>query len=114
VQTPFPTTPRDVVALTAHEFSGDVDVFGLPLLALVCRRFPNDENRALVWMIRFKALRAWCAQSDLTSWLAAADASAQSAWEVAASFRLNDEWEFDAEAFRVAVDSAIAMRAAGS
>jgi hypothetical protein len=44
--------------------------------------------------------------------LTATDADARSAWEVAASFTLNDEWEFDVEAFRGAVDSAIAIRSA--
>lgn len=114
MHTPFPVTPRDVVPLTAHEFTGDVDVYGSPVLALVCRRFLDDENRALVWLIRFKALRAWCARSDLGSWLTGIDVDARSAWEVAASFTLNDEWEFDADAFSRAVDSAIARRSARS
>ena len=110
MNTPFPATPRDVVPLAAHEFTGDLDVYGSPLLALVCRRFLDDENRALVWLIRFKALRTWCTLSDLGSWLTGTNPQARSAWEVAASFTLNDEWEFDAETFRVAVDSAIAIR----
>ena len=110
MNTPFPARPRDVVPLTAHEFTGDVDMCGSPSLALVCRRFLDDENRALVWLIRFKALRAWCTRSDLGSWLTGTDADARSAWEVAAAFTLNDEWEFDAEPFRMAVSSAIAIR----
>ena len=112
MNTPFPARPSEVVPLTPHEFTGDVDVYGSPSLVLVCRRFLNDENRALVWFIRFKALRAWCTRSDLGLWLTATDADARSAWEVAASFTLNDDWEFDVEAFRGAVDSAIAIRSA--
>ena len=112
MNTPFPIRPRDVVPLPAHEFTGGVVVYGSPLLGLVCRRFLDDENRALVWLIRFKALSVWCTSSDLGSWLTGNDADARSAWEVATSFTLNDQWEFDAEAFRTAVNSAIAMRSA--
>jgi hypothetical protein len=46
----------------------------------------------------------------VVSWLRNADASGRTACEVAASFALNDEWEFDADDFRLAVESLIGGR----
>src|SRR5688572_20052848 len=60
--TAFPTKPIDVVALTTVEFSFDVDGNDGPSLAVVCARFVDDANRALVWLIRFRALREWLAR----------------------------------------------------
>ena len=71
----------------------------------VCRRFLDDANRALVWFIRFRALSAWRERGDMATWLEASPARAAHACEIAASFELNQEWEFDAEPFRSAVES---------
>jgi hypothetical protein len=57
-QTPFPTNPSDVVALTVPEFTCELDLDGAASLDEVCRRFVDDTNRALVWFIRFRALTA--------------------------------------------------------
>ena len=103
-RTPFPTTPSDVASLTVPEFTCDLDVKESSIDA-VCRRFFDDTDRALVWFIRFRALRAWCQRSDMATWLRSQPSHAHHACEVAASFELNDEWEFDAERFRSAVES---------
>lgn len=63
-RTPFPETPRDVVALTIEEFAFALDVRNAPSLDEVCNRFLNDTNRALVWVIRFRALQAWCGRTE--------------------------------------------------
>jgi len=109
MNTPFPGRPFDVVALTIQEFTRDLDMNG-PSLDQACQRFLEDANRALVWLIRARALRAWCTRPDVVSWLRSADASGRTACEVAASFALNDEWEFDADDFRLAVESLIGGR----
>ena len=69
------------------------------------RRFLDDANRGLVWFIRFRALMAWCERADMAAWLTSGASHARHACEVAASFNLNDDWQFDAEAFRSAVES---------
>ena len=71
----------------------------------MCRRFLEDANRALVWCIRFRALTAWCERTDIAEWLRSDASHARRACEVAASFDLNSDWEFDAEPFRSAVES---------
>jgi hypothetical protein len=103
--TPFPVRPCDVVALTVPEFACALDLDAASSLDIGSRRFLNDTNRALVWFIRFRALTAWCERADITAWLASRASHARRACEVAASFELNDEWQFDAEAFRSAVES---------
>ena len=103
-RTPFPTTPSDVVSLTVSEFACELDLKESSIDA-VCRRFFDDTDRALVWFIRFRALRAWCERSDMATWLRSQASHAHHACEVAASFELNDDWEFDAERFRSAVES---------
>jgi hypothetical protein len=40
----------------------------------------------------------------VASWLGSRPSHAQHAYEVAATFELNGEWEFDADAFRSAVE----------
>jgi hypothetical protein len=100
--TPFPTRPVDVAALTATEFSFNFELNDAPSLDDICRRFGNDSNRALVWLIRFRALKAWCARDGAVQWLNGA--RTPHICEVGASFELNDRWEFDADAFCVAVD----------
>ena len=104
-ETPFPTNPADVVALTVPEFTCGLDLNGSVSLDAVCARFLDDANRALVWFIRFQALSAWCERADVGVWLQSAPSHAQHACQLAASFELNDDWEFDVERFRSAVDS---------
>jgi hypothetical protein len=93
------------VALTVPEFTCELDLNGSVSLDAVCRRFVDDTNRALVWFIRFRALTAWCERTDVSVWLQSERSHAQHACELAASFDLNDDWEFDAERFRSAVGS---------
>jgi hypothetical protein len=59
----------------------------------------------VVWFIRFRALTAWCARTDTASWLRSEPSRTGHACELAASFELNEDWEFDADRFRSAVDS---------
>ena len=103
--TPFPARPVDVVALTVHEFTCDLDLNAEPSIGVICERFLDDANRALVWLIRFRALRAWCTRAEAKAWLISGALYSQQACEAAASFALNGEWEFDAEDFRSAVQS---------
>ncbi len=104
-RTPFPTNPSDVVALTVPEFTCELALNGSASLDAVCRRFVDDTNRALVWFIRFRALTAWYERPDVGEWLQSEPSHAHHACQLAASFALNDDWEFDAERFRSAVDS---------
>jgi hypothetical protein len=104
-RTPFPAYPSDVVALTVPEFTCELDLSGSVSLDAICRRFVDDTNRALVWFIRFKALKAWSERSDMSSWLQSDPSHARHACQLAASFELNDGWEFDVERFRAAVHS---------
>lgn len=104
--TPFPTSPSDVVALTVPEFICALHLAGPVSLDSACQRFLDDTNRALVWFIRVHALTAWCARTDIDSWLHAQPVHAQHAWQLAASFALNDDWEFDPDQFRSAVECA--------
>jgi hypothetical protein len=99
----FPTLPGEVATLTAREFTFDFEGNNAPSLDEVCRRFGNDANRALVWMIRFRALKAWRARDETAHWLSAA--RIRHVCEVAARFELNDRWEFDADSFCHAVDT---------
>jgi hypothetical protein len=105
--TPFPARPCDVVALTVPEFTRDLDLKATVSIDAVCRRFIDDTNKALVWVIRFRALEAWCVRADVAAWLGSRRVHAQYACEVAAAFELNGDWGFDAEAFRSAVESAV-------
>ncbi len=105
-RTPFPATPKEVVALTVLEFTCDLDLENAPSLDRVCNRFADDANRALVWWIRFRALASWRAREDTVAWLRAVSKTCADASEVAASFTLNANWEFDAEGFRSAIASA--------
>jgi hypothetical protein len=103
--TPFPAKPSDVVALTVLEFTCDLDLNGTMTVESACHRF-HDANRALVWLIRFHALAAWSDRAEIALWLQSDELHAQHACELAASFALNDEWEFDASRFRSAVEAA--------
>lgn len=110
MNTSFPIRPCDVAALTVGEFTTDLDLNRSPSLDDACERFLNDTNRALVWLIRARALRAWCARPEIALWLHHADTHSKSACEAAATFGLNEAWEFDAADFREAVESVIARR----
>jgi hypothetical protein len=104
----FPATPGDVAILTVLEFTCDLDELDgdrVPSIARVCRTFMDDANRALVWWIRFGALKNWCANIDMTSRSNAGPAVLRDACEVAASFPLNHFWEFDPGDFGVAVEA---------
>jgi hypothetical protein len=103
--TPFPATPSDVVPLTVPEFTTDLDLCASVSIDAICRRFVDDANRALVWIIRFRALTSWCGRADMSVWLTTGGLHEQHACEMAASFDLNSEWEFEAEPFRSAVAS---------
>ncbi len=104
-QTPFPATPCDVVTLSVREFTSELDLESSVSLDTVCRRFLEDSNRAVVWFIRFQALKQWCGRRDVAQWLRHDPAHTHHACELAASFDLNDAWEFDADRFRLAVES---------
>lgn len=106
--TPFPARASEVVALTVAEFTCELDLNSSGSFERVCRRFAEDANRALVWFIRFRALTAWCEKADMARLEAAYQ---RHACEVAASFALNDDWQFDVEPFRSAIESATAARA---
>jgi hypothetical protein len=103
--TPFPARASEVVALTVAEFTCDLDLHAAGSFERDCLRFLEDANRTLVWFIRFRALTAWCEQADISAWLQVNPAYPQHACEVAASFELNDDWQFDPEPFRSAVES---------
>jgi hypothetical protein len=103
--TPFPASPSDVVALSVSEFACELDLSQSVSIDAVCQLFLEDANRALVWFIRFRALTAWRERTDMVAWLHAEPTHARHACAVAASFELNDDWEFDAERFRSAVQS---------
>jgi hypothetical protein len=103
--TPFPARPSDVAALTASEFACAQDLHASVSIDDVCQRFVDDTNRALVWLIRFRALTAWCERTDTDPWLRTEPLRAERACAMAASFALNDNWEFDAGRFRSAVQS---------
>jgi hypothetical protein len=110
--TMFPTQPREVAVLTPAEFEFDADWNDTPSLEAVCRRFANDANRALVWFIRFRALKAWLARDAMPRSLNAGGRRARDICEVAARFDLNDRLEFDDDAFRWAVDDLARRRTA--
>jgi hypothetical protein len=101
----LPARPSDVAALTVPEFTCELDLSGSVSLDAVRRRFLEDTNRAVVWFIRFRALTSWCERRDVAQWLRSAPSHTHHARELAASFELNEAWEFDAERFRSAVES---------
>lgn len=103
--TPFPTSPSQVAALTVAEFARGLDCHPSVSLDEVCQLFLDDTNRAVVWFIRFRALTAWRERADIAAWLRAEPAIAGQICEVAASFALNADWEFDANSFRSAVEA---------
>ena len=109
--TAFPARPRDVIALSVEEFLFDLEMTHAPSVESACRAFANDANRALVWLIRWRALNALCARSEVAEWRRAGAHTSRDMCEVAAAFDLNDGWEFDHEPFCAAVDGLIHRRA---
>ena len=107
--TPLPNTPSDVVALTAAEFTRDLDLTATMSFDALCQRFVDDANRAVVWFIRFRALTVWSERPDIVAWLRSQPRHAGRAGEVAASFALNADWEFDADAFRSTIESTFSL-----
>ena len=109
--TAFPAKPGDVVALSIEEFTFDLEMTLKPSIESACRTFADDANRALVWLIRWRALSALCARSEVAAWRRAGARTSRDMCEVAAAFDLNDAWEFDHERFCDAVDGLIYRRA---
>ena len=115
--TAFPVKPQDVATLSVQEFTFDLDDLDgnrVPSMDRVCRTFIDDANRALVWWIRFAALKNWCARPNVIARLAADARTLRDACEVAASFPLNQNWEFDFAHFDSAINTATARRARGA
>jgi hypothetical protein len=97
------------VALSVQEFMFVRDMNDASL-DVVCRNFVNDSNRAVVWFIRYRAFTSWRARAEMGAWLDNAGRTPNDACEVAASFELNDRWEFDVDGFCSAVDSVVRQR----
>jgi hypothetical protein len=113
-RTAFPATPDEVAALTPQEFTFDLDDLDgnhPPSMDRVCRTFMDDSNRALVWWIRFGALKAWCARTDVMARLNSGSMILQDARDVAASFPLNNLWEFEPAPFYSALEAVTVRRA---
>jgi hypothetical protein len=111
-QMTFPATPADVASLTVQEFTFDLDApdgHRVPSIERVSRIFMDDANRALVWWIRFWALKNWCARTDGIAGSTSDFCVLRNACEVAAGFPLNHLWEFDPTDFAVAVET-VALR----
>ena len=109
-RTPFPARPVDVVPLTAHEFMPDLTADGTSSLDAVCARFVEDANRALVWMIRYRALTAWVDEARGAASLPVEAPTPRDICEIAAAFGLNDRWQFDTAAFSAAVAARVSRR----
>jgi hypothetical protein len=91
--------------LTVPEFTCQLDLNAAAPFDGICQRFLDDANRAVVWLIRFHALTDWCGREDMAAWLLLEPSHARHACEVAASFELGSDWEFDPERFRSAVEA---------
>jgi hypothetical protein len=108
--TAFPATPRDVATLTVQEFTFRLDLEHSPSLPDVCDRFGDDTNRAIVWMLRFRALQKVKADGRMERWIRnRLEADRQSLcgeiFEIAATQPLNERWEFDSFSFYQAVEA---------
>ncbi|HUK35696.1 MAG TPA: hypothetical protein VLV86_17380 [Vicinamibacterales bacterium] len=106
--TAFPATPGEVAVLTTLEFTFDLDELDgnrVPSLERVCRTFMTDANRALVWWIRFRALKVWCTRSEVIARLNLGSVTLRGACSVAASFPLNQQWEFEPDDFCSAIEA---------
>ena len=71
----------------------------------------DDANRALVWWIRFEALKAWCDRTDVIARLNSGSVTLRDACDVAASFPLNHLWEFEPNDFCSATEAVTVRRA---
>jgi hypothetical protein len=114
--TAFPATPDAVSALAIQEFAFDLDdLVGqrVPSLERVCGSFADDANRALVWCIRFGALKNWSGRVGVLARLTADPSAFRDAREAAAGCPLNPRWEFDPEDFGSAIEAVAVRRAAG-
>jgi hypothetical protein len=112
--TDFPATPDDVAVLTPQEFTFDLDELDgnrVPSMEQVCRTFMDDANRALVWWIRFEALKIWRARTEVMARLSSGSMSLRDACNVAASFPLNHRWEFETNDFCSAIEAVTVRRA---
>jgi hypothetical protein len=108
--TPFPATPRDVAALTLQEFTFRLDLEHAPSLPDVCDRFGEDTNRAVVWLVRFRALQKLKAEGRMDRWIRNRSETDRQLlcggmFAVAATQPLNERWEFDSFAFFDAVEA---------
>lgn len=108
--TEMPIAPRDVVPLTIQEFTFVLDLETAPAFADLCTRFQSDTNRAVVWLMRFRALQMLRGDERLTA--RSSDAHTvdghsflRDVFEVAATHPLNDQWEFEPPTFFAAVDA---------
>jgi hypothetical protein len=110
VSTPYPATPRQVAALGVGEFTVTLAHGTAPTLDHVCGLFAQDANRAVVWLLRYKALEAVSTALETQSWLTAGAYAPVDLYEVAAGHALNERWEFDGLAFRRAVETLAARR----
>ena len=113
-RTDFPATPGEVAILTPQEFIFDLDELDrnrVPSMERVCRTFMDDANRALVWWIRFEALKIWCARTDVMARLSSGSMTLRDACDVAAAFPLNHRWEFEANDFCSAIEAETIRRA---
>jgi hypothetical protein len=111
--TAFPATPRDVATLTVQEFTfhlDELDANRTPSMESVCRTFTTDANRALVWWIRFEALKTWSARTDVIARLNSGAVTLRDACDVAASFPLNHHWEFEPDDFCSAIEAVTVRR----
>jgi hypothetical protein len=108
--TPFPIRPVDVVPLSSLEFTFAASLTDCPSLDDVCGHFPDDANRALVCLLRFRALKTLIDDSDMVAWLDGGPRSTRDAFDVAARLTLNERWEFDRVAFCSAVQALAAKR----
>ena len=109
-QTPFPGSPAEVVPLSIYEFASDSWTGEAPSIDVVCSRFTDDLNRALVWILRYRALTALAGRAEITAWLDRGARSWRDMFEVAAGFPLNSDWGFDGEMFCAAVDATVSRR----
>ncbi|HXD17796.1 MAG TPA: hypothetical protein VN654_12325 [Vicinamibacterales bacterium] len=111
--TPFPSSPEEVVPLSIDEFASDVRMEEPLSIDMVCSRFTDDLNRALVWILRYRALTALAARAEIAAWLTHGARSWRDMFEVAAEFPLNSDWGFDGETFCAAVDATASRRGDG-
>ena len=112
--TPFPLKPSDVPALSVQEFTFGCDFDYSPPFADICSRFATDANRAVVWLVRFRALQALKRDGRMLSWIRSQPERRQGTlvdgvFEAAATQPLNESWEFDTYEFCTAVET-LAMR----